>query len=83
MAIGEDPGAEALDRRMTIGPGGIELLTANPPNCRVTRPYVHNQVASRLIRQWGEYMGTASARDERAAASWFSTCAPAARLEEY
>ena len=83
MAIGAEPGAGAMDRRMTVGAGGIELLTANPPNCRVMRPYVHNQVASRLIQKWGEYVGAASARDERAAASWFSTCAPAARLAEY
>ena len=54
MAIGEELGAGAVDRRRTVGPGGIELLTANPPNCRVTRPYVHNQVASRLIQKWGE-----------------------------
>ena len=79
MAIGEGPGAGATDRRMTVGAEGIELLTANPRDCRVTRPLVHNQVANRLIRMWGEYVGPASARDERAAASWFSACAPAAR----
>ena len=37
MAIGEEPEAGATDRRMTVGAGGIELLTANPPSCRVTR----------------------------------------------
>ena len=72
-----------MDRRMTVGAGGIELLTANPPDCRVTRPHVHNQAANRLIQKWVEYVGPASARDERAAASWFSACVPAARLEEY
>ena len=27
---GEEPGADAVDRRMTVGAGGVELLTANP-----------------------------------------------------
>ena len=30
MAVGEEPGADAVDRRMTVGAGGVELLTANP-----------------------------------------------------
>ena len=68
---------------MTVGAGGVELLTANPPNCRVTRQHVHDQAASRLIRKWMEYVGPTNARDERAATSWFFTCVPAAQLEEY
>ncbi len=69
MAIGEEREAGATDRRMTVGAEGVELLTATPPGCMVTRPLVHNQVANRLIQMWGLYVGPASARDERAAAS--------------
>ena len=49
MLIGEVPEAGAVDRRMMVGAGGVELLTANPPSCRVTRQHVHNQAANRLI----------------------------------
>ena len=83
MAIGEEPGAGAVDRRMTVGPGGVELLTANPSGCTVTRSHVHDQIARQLIQKWGEYVGSTCARDERAAASWFSICVPAARRAEY
>ena len=31
MAIGEEPGAGAADRRMTVGAGGVELLNGEPP----------------------------------------------------
>ena len=83
MLIGEVPEAGAVDRRVTVGAGGVELLTANPPDCRVTRPHVHNQAANRLIQKWMEYVGPTNARDERAATSWFTACVPAAQLEEY
>ena len=83
MAIGEEPGAWAMDRRMTVGAGGIELLTANPSGCNVTRSHVHDQISRRLIQKWGEYVGSTCARYERAAASWFSICVPAARRTEY
>ena len=65
MPIGEVPEAGAMDRRMTVGAEGIELLTANPPDCRVTRPHVHNQAANRLIQKWVEYVGPASAKVNR------------------
>ena len=83
MAVGEEPGADAVDRRMTVGAGGVELLTANPRGCRVTRPHVYDQIARRLVQKWGEYVGPTCARDERAAASWFSACTPAAGRAEY
>ena len=69
--------------RMTVGAEGTELLTANPRDCNVTRTHVHDQVTRRLIQKWREYVGPTCARDERAAASWFSACAPAARRAEY
>jgi hypothetical protein len=83
MAVGEEPGADAVDRRMTVGAGGVELLTANPRGCRVTRPHVHDQIARRLVQMWGEYVGFSCSRDERAAASWFDICIPIALREEY
>ena len=69
--------------RMTVGAEGTELLTANPRDCNVTRTHVHDQVTRRLIQKWREYVGPTCARDERAAASWFSTCVPAAGRAEY
>ena len=83
MAIGEEPGAGAADRRMTVGAGGVELLTANPRGSSVTRSHVHDQIARRLVQKWKEYVGPTCARDERAAASWFSICVPAAWRAEY
>ena len=83
MAVGEEPGADAVDRRMTVGAGGVELLTANPRGCRVTRPHVHDQIARRLVQMWGEYVGFSCSRDERAAASWFDICIPIALRAEY
>ncbi len=83
MAAGEEPGAGAVDRRMTVGAGGVELLTANPRGGNVTRSHVHDQIARRLVQKWGEYVEPTCARDERAAVSWFYICIPATGRAEY